>query len=174
MNSEEGSNLEETVNREINNANGQARLRKPSYRSLNADLMIEEEPMGMRTRARSQGSVANKFLEKPNFTMTEEKPLETKGGEGTIGSTTDKVSGQAMAGHVSDQLEVEGILSGYQLLEEGDPMPPMVVLQKRDSSFSRLSFCGGDRNDSQFHFCTCDVIQLTIVVMSCECCLRWR
>jgi hypothetical protein len=37
------------------------RFRKPSIKSVN-EQMVAEEPLGMRTRARSQGSFAGKFI----------------------------------------------------------------------------------------------------------------
>lgn len=36
-------------------------FRKPSFKSVN-EQMVAEEPLGMRTRARSQGSSIGKFI----------------------------------------------------------------------------------------------------------------
>lgn len=53
----------------------------------------------MRTRARSQGNVTNKFVEKPNFSMSEEIP-EVQEGEGT----TTENKNLAEGGNISDHL----------------------------------------------------------------------
>ena len=53
--------------------------RKPSYASMTNEIIIEEEPpQRVRTRSRSQGNMQFSFVEKPNYTMGEQRFGEEK------------------------------------------------------------------------------------------------
>lgn len=83
--------------------------RRQSYASITSEVIMEEEGSpGVRTRSKSQGGFQFHFEEKANYSMTdikiEPEQVQTRQSENN--------------GNISDHLEIDGILSGYELMEE--------------------------------------------------------
>ena len=121
------------------------RSRKPSYASMTNEIIIEEDlPQRVRTRSRSQGNMQFSFMEKPNYTMGEERVGEEKVEYEEMVEPTMNVNG-----NISEHLEIAALKSGYELMEE----EPVSMKKKKGSFLLEEGESQENKMDCEFRFC---------------------